>query len=227
MTLGILGAALTLAVAWGGAWFEPGWNRNFKIIGVGHLDGRSTGAEPALAEMHTTWLTTRVTTWSRIPEDGLAFYKLHTVVPQAPPWWIPDVLWCDSSKLDAQVFRSGDRVAATVWSGAGWPLRAFRCASGNMYTPDAKGWMIGGTRGHRVMWKQGRPILMPMEPVWLGLVGNTLFYALLLFVLWHSPSVIRRLVRHRRGQCLNCGYDRRGHEPASPCPECGVARARC
>lgn len=61
---------------------------------------------------------------------------------------------------------------------------------------------------------------IPVFPIVLGFAGNTLFYAWIAYVVWSFPSIIRRVIRTRRGQCLSCGYDLRGlkHER---CPECG------
>jgi hypothetical protein len=39
-------------------------------------------------------------------------------------------------------------------------------------------------------------------------------------LLWRGERPERR---RRLGQCINCGYDRRGLEAAAVCPECGAA----
>lgn len=48
-------------------------------------------------------------------------------------------------------------------------------------------------------------------------------------VLWIMMAVAFRYVyldeikqaRRKYGRCLDCGYDRRGHQPGDRCPECG------
>ena len=64
---------------------------------------------------------------------------------------------------------------------------------------------------------------LPLLPLWPGLVGNTLFYALL----WLLGFAHLRLVicnrRFRRGLCPACRYDL-GFNNAPGCPECGWRR---
>lgn len=70
---------------------------------------------------------------------------------------------------------------------------------------------------------------LPLLPLWPGFAINTAFYALLLFIAWRTPGLIRRAVRRRRGRCVRCGYDRSGLDAGEACPECGtgvVAHAR-
>ncbi|MFI4881407.1 MAG: hypothetical protein ACIAQU_02355 [Phycisphaerales bacterium JB064] len=63
---------------------------------------------------------------------------------------------------------------------------------------------------------------LPLLPLWPGFLINTFFYALLLFIAWRTPILIRRTLRRRCGRCLGCGYNRDGLEPHAACPECGA-----
>ncbi|MEQ9095993.1 MAG: hypothetical protein RIE32_06990 [Phycisphaerales bacterium] len=63
---------------------------------------------------------------------------------------------------------------------------------------------------------------LPLLPIWPGFLLNTLLYALLLFIAWRLPGVLRRAVRRRRGRCVGCGYDRGGLDAGAACPECGA-----
>jgi hypothetical protein len=69
----------------------------------------------------------------------------------------------------------------------------------------------------------GRDWFIPYLPLWPGLLGNTLFYAVLVL----TPLVLLRWRtlrgRARRGLCVGCGYE--PGEGVSACPECGLARA--
>ena len=60
----------------------------------------------------------------------------------------------------------------------------------------------------------------PYRPLPLGLAINTLFYALLWFVLFRGLKLVRTKRRLRRGLCPNCAYDLQ-HTFTAPCPECG------
>ncbi len=63
--------------------------------------------------------------------------------------------------------------------------------------------------------------LIPLRPVWGGLLFNTFFYATLLWLVTLGPFTARRMIRRKRGRCTKCGYDLRGAEH-EVCPECGV-----
>jgi hypothetical protein len=60
-------------------------------------------------------------------------------------------------------------------------------------------------------------------PMWPGFAINTLFYAIILWLLIPGPFVLRRVIRLRRGRCPKCGYDLRGKHDAG-CSECGWNR---
>ncbi|GEM_PF-5640897 len=62
---------------------------------------------------------------------------------------------------------------------------------------------------------------LPLRVVWFTFAGDTCFWAALWGAILFTPVAIRHILRRRRGQCLTCGYDRRGHAPDHPCPECG------
>ncbi len=61
--------------------------------------------------------------------------------------------------------------------------------------------------------------ILPTIPIWIGLIGNTLFYSVIWAALISTAITLHRWNGRRRGICLTCGYDVR----AAPgrCPECG------
>jgi hypothetical protein len=73
------------------------------------------------------------------------------------------------------------------------------------------------------------PTPIPLRPVWIGLVGDTLIWATVWAILWVSFTLPRRFVREcgrvRSGACIRCGYDL-GYDFQSGCPECGWRRDR-
>jgi len=77
---------------------------------------------------------------------------------------------------------------------------------------------------------RGRPPrqrLLPLHPVPLAFLANTLLYAALLWLLIPGPLALRRIIRRRRGQCIQCAYDLRGAPADSAqCPECGAVSPR-
>ena len=74
--------------------------------------------------------------------------------------------------------------------------------------------------------RPGEPPLL-LHPIWRGFLFNTVFYAIVLVVLYYALTVPRRLVkevsRMRRGCCIACGYDL-DFDFIPGCPECGWRR---
>lgn len=79
-----------------------------------------------------------------------------------------------------------------------------------------------------VTWGQSsHPVVLPLAPIWFGLLANTFLYAAIFFSIPWIFFVSRRLYRHfrgrprrRRGHCPFCGYDLRG-DFSRVCSECG------
>jgi len=85
--------------------------------------------------------------------------------------------------------------------------------------------MVGGIQLGDTDWN-GNPVnmrtvrVLPYYPIWSGLALNTVFYALVFFVLVRLVKGTRHLLRFRRGLCPLCKYDR-VFDYRLPCPECG------
>ncbi|NRA58474.1 MAG: hypothetical protein HRU13_10225 [Phycisphaerales bacterium] len=107
----------------------------------------------------------------------------------------------------------------------GWPLRT-------AYTQtcqSARGWASSQPWNFHVLtmgaWEItafGRDWTIPYLPLWPGLLGNAVFYGMLLLLC--SADLRRRKLRRRakRGLCLACAYEL--GEGVTACPECGLAR---
>ena len=61
---------------------------------------------------------------------------------------------------------------------------------------------------------------VPINPAWPGFAVNTLFYAIVLWLLIPGPFALRRFIRMRRGLCPACAYPR---GESAVCSECGKA----
>ncbi len=78
-------------------------------------------------------------------------------------------------------------------------------------------------RGWLVDWSfLPNQIILPIGLIWSGIVINTLFYAVLLWLVTLGQFTLRRYIRREHGRCIKCGYDVR-HMDHDACPECGTA----
>ena len=59
---------------------------------------------------------------------------------------------------------------------------------------------------------------LPLRPIWPGFAVNTIFYAVVLWMLCYSALALRRFIRVRRGLCPTCAYPM---GESSVCSECG------
>jgi len=96
---------------------------------------------------------------------------------------------------------------------SGWPVHALGYTSLN-----GTGTMPGGTNIGCLSTRAG---MLPLVPLWPGIVINAVFYGVLLWLAGLGFASIRRARRRRRGRCAWCGYELAGLEQ---CPECGKER---
>ena len=111
-------------------------------------------------------------------------------------------------------------VICRVWrTEIGWPLRTLAIdASYEVYHVPIHRIVPNEHSGMTVAGQ-----LMPREILWVGFAINTTFYAAILWLLTFGPFTARRIIRHKRGRCIKCGYDLRGNFSAG-CSECGWRR---
>jgi len=103
---------------------------------------------------------------------------------------------------------------------SGWPLESMECSR----------WLVEPFLPREVVkhaisipgppYSVGQENHLPLRPLLPGFAINTIFYAVILWILWSSPFTARGMIRRKRGLCIKCGYDLRGAEHAA-CPECG------
>lgn len=70
--------------------------------------------------------------------------------------------------------------------------------------------------------------IVPLQPIWAGLILNTIVYGTLWVALVCGTARCVRLAmssaRRSKGRCPNCGYHLRG-ATSTRCPECGIDHA--
>lgn len=117
--------------------------------------------------------------------------------------------------------------------GSGWPARTLYCdyvCIGRGYAMYLRsGIPLPGSRFPTYSLRSGASAL-PLHPIWSGFILNTMLYVAILWVPLASFGLRRgfhRALRRRRGACLKCGYDLRGHSEGGGdvCPECGAQSA--
>jgi hypothetical protein len=67
-------------------------------------------------------------------------------------------------------------------------------------------------------------MFFPYNPLWSGLLVNTLFYAFIFFIFTSTKRAYRHARRLRKGKCPICAYDLQ-YDNTLGCPECGWRKA--
>lgn len=109
----------------------------------------------------------------------------------------------------------GEREAR--YTRVGWPLRS--ASRGRIWADTAIDRDEWGVSKAKVL---GYEVSLSTRPIWPGLLGNALLFALLAstpIALWRWRKLRRRA---RRGLCVACAYEL--GECVGVCPECGVPR---
>ena len=206
-----LGAILNVAVAWGCAQLTPG-----PLI---KQELRDSDLSIWRVQMRTGWPSEP---YHRLGATAFGIRyevmsgRIDFANTSAPPGWLKGIY--------------------KEWR-VGWPLpclaRHTWLSFGNNI-PSGYGFAAGqDERGLVVLPQDGmfagfRERRLPIEPVWLGLIVNTLIYSAALWLLTLGPFTARRMIRQKRGCCIKCGYDLRGNSggEGEVCPECGVSVTR-
>jgi hypothetical protein len=110
----------------------------------------------------------------------------------------------------------------------GWPLPALRMCQEDYVTAPAPGttrWTVVRTPLHATRFPEYfgfRNTWLPLEPMPLGMLVNSVFYAGLVWGCVLGFRFLRIRARAHRGLCPGCAYDRSGLSASLPCPECGT-----
>ena len=235
----LLGAIVNVAVAWGcAAWIRISRDPNVPRSGDEFL------RSPKVTELE--W---RAAVWRRPgvirilsfrPHNyevegeapGSSFYIINTLT-QTPAW---EVSWDDLPiPRWSRVYGKSANVAdpwTLIEDARGWPIYSMRSSffvdqNGNIVSHD---WISALQLSQAInsfpsfnMSDWSEPRAIPFIPIFPGFAINTIFYAAILWLLTLGPFTARRMIRRKRGHCIKCGYDLRGHSGGGgeACPECG------
>ncbi len=219
----MLGAATTVAVAWLMALYvRPHWSRGFKtdaanqLVPTPPLSPQQNGIHLVQVSRNRRWGTDIVEVWPAWSED---LDRRLT-----PPGMIHTLVEGTSFEAEMKEKFDNNESACALWRADGWPLLALS-SEARWQSYDARGMspVIGGIRvGPRNVVPDDGPRILPLQPIWSGLIINTILYVSLWFTLFSLGDIrrgIRSRLRRRRGQCVRCRYQLLPEQ--TRCSECG------
>ena len=205
----LLGAIINVAVTTG-LWF---WGKRPATGTIASVDDWKS--KPSTSKEIVKWGQWSRDGWPPAPHEslhqstfGMRFRKLIASVNSFDPTELSQDEWREKER-NLKLFS----IDSTE---CGWPLASMRVdlASESWGLPPKWNTRRGG-------WQMGRAWI-PNEPVVLGMLLNTIFYAALLWLPFAALGRVRRRRRIKRGLCPACAYDLRGND-SKTCPECGKA----
>lgn len=220
----ILGAILNVIVIWGYAYrpINALADSSAPFPPLGTMRSRQYTNESIPTE--TNLSISRFTTWvSHILDASERNVVFGVPIQPEEPIGLPE--WCMSADELVEYIEPGRTVMVTgIETAFGWPWRALSTRQVRVLESPVKQRYPIKDQFMLPQWTQfGHPERgtrreMPIHPIWLGLLGNSALYGMLLFVFAFSCGAVRRQTRRRRGRCPRCAYP----IGASPvCTECG------
>lgn len=153
----------------------------------------------------------------------------HSPDPDSFAQWVRG---CRSSADPDQISRGWPshryRIVVLRLTDAGWPLRTVTCWQlGDQFLGPTPPTVEGGVFfSGTTNWAFGRwlndPIVLPVRPIWSGLIVNSLLYGSITFALLAAYRAVLRRLRLGRNRCPECAYSRLGLQTSDACPECGT-----
>lgn len=223
--LGLLvGFLITLAVSWSLAAFLPqrGW-REQSFLNEFDLANLAIDRYTSFGSVRRVWTQS---------EPGVfLWYQFSTPIhaPIEADDFRPldaDALGWLAWGLSEQVRRDPDRFPDEGCEHAtGWPLPAFWYLLSVRYTPGAATIETSGgfpLQSNQLTINTANRRVLPWQPIWLGLLINSVFWGVTAFVVARGFMFGRRALRLRRNRCPSCGYS----SPASRRPDARSAAGK-
>ncbi len=188
----------------------PGWNE-IDAVGLTDQDGNTLWASDV--EESSSYAGNMITA------SGAPF----------PSQLMPD--WCPAQIPDAKPIGGTGRLEERVFEARGWPMLALWTERSMNAPAKARAGATPSGFSSRIVPAAATstlPPVLPMRPIWSGLLFNSIFHALfasLAYWLLTKPRLlVVELLRMRRGCCISCGYEL-DFDFRSGCPECGWRRS--
>ena len=217
----VLGAIVNVAVAW--------------TLAVAR---RTLSGNERIAAASATYGTWQTSSSSRVGEDMILSQRLRTgsntridseihpseTIPSWAPFRDPSREFAEATLpvMEHRLAIARGFPMLSLWSERGHVFDLKQYQTMSTVVPP----LFGGIET-RLRWPVNAPVNwpldLPLRPIWPGFAINTVFYAVILWLLFAAPFALRRWRRIRRGLCPNCGYDlRKRPSDSSVCPECGA-----
>lgn len=233
LVFALLGAATTVAVAWGfalrGFAVELALRQRIeKKAAVTEIDDQSFAVVVSTPGSGRGWAILHTSIWPLIRSSQTE------VVARIPTQSITDrITYPILSRIPRNRHLPSTRPTDRSEYWFGWPVRSLWCARDVMYNDRGAiqtAWIhlirIHGEPSyssspfiHNPFSR--RPLAVPTGILPRGFAMNTAFYAGAWWVLLIGLARGRAWNRRRRGLCTKCICDLRGLEAHTPCPECG------
>ncbi len=216
----LLGAVVNVAVAWGCAvWMDPRLPDARERVGAGQGEGYWI-----IWERHTTGALRVVSRWL---DEGAGGGLSQDFIDEPARPLVP--AWASFASPDHEP--ASLAYHACVATARGWPCLSL---AGGLHleifpfeptTPQVDTLWAIALDEDRVddPNKHWDLRLLPFRPLLGGFALNTLFYAVLLWLLISGPFALRRFLRLRRGLCPKCAYPM---GESVVCTECGKLRPK-
>jgi len=245
----ICGFVMTWIVAWALAfmphWIDPGWYRSGSYQTAAE---RSPSSEQYYIMDHR-WIGAWERLYTNDKNHAMKFDMTYwnEAPGLAPFWWVWEVDPSSSNSsttldwhelkrtFEPQPNRLFDdpndpqNMSIMYYSSTkyGWPILSHEAQGAyDLLNYTADGQMIREVRGafSTVFYREPRNLadhfLFPYAPLWTGMVLNTIFYAIAIFILGSLKRTYRHARRLGKGRCPLCAYDLK-FDNATGCSECG------